>query len=355
MDDNLNKLKNDRIREIEIDGQKVLIDILFSNLDEETAFELERIIIYKLGRQVFSEGILTNFVPGGKWNRDESVFYEETFNTSFDLSKLNPEEQKTFLGIKKISQFNYLNTSKLERTIYRYENNGTSEVLIPLENFFAGGVTHERIQILKALRENELPIYYGWVYSKYPLKKIYISEKLPYDLNDVIDSKFNRKFDILYKYRKKFFLESKHNGIKRAEVEKNGNTISFTSYYKSGEKRYFRQTIDGQPSGLSLDWHENGNIRIEKKYNEDGWLDYTKSFYENGCKNSESSNTNGVKIDNCWHENGVLAMQFVENVGTQYYNEKGIRTKTIWLEGRQPDKQLELDFGFQKNEGIEEY
>ena len=39
MDDNLNKLKNDRIREIEIDGQKVQIDILFSNLDEETAFE----------------------------------------------------------------------------------------------------------------------------------------------------------------------------------------------------------------------------------------------------------------------------------------------------------------------------
>jgi len=354
MDDHLNKLKNDRIREIESEGQKVQIDILFSNLDEETAFELERIIIYKLGRQVFSEGILTNLVPGGKWHRDESVFYEETFNASFELSKLNPEEQKTFLNIKKISQFNYLNTSIKEQTIYKYENNGTFEIAIPLEDFFAGGVTKERIEILRDLRENELPIFYGWLYSKYPLKRIYISDRLPYVLNDVIDYNFNRRFDELYSIKQKFVLESSQNGITLAKVEKDGNLISFTSFYKSGKKRYFRQTHDGQPSGLSCDWYENGNIRMEKKYNKDGWLDYIKSFYDNGAKKSESSNTNGVKIDNCWHENGVLARQYVENMGTLFYNEKGIRTRTIWLEGKQPDKQIELDFGFQTKEKSEE-
>lgn len=347
--DSLNKLKNDRIREINSDGQKVQIDILFSNLDEETAFELERIIIYKLGRQVFLEGILTNLVPGGKWKRDESVFYSKTFNTSFELGKLNLEEQKTFLNIKKISQFNYLNRSIEEQKIYRYESNGTFEKTISLEDFFAGGVTKERIQILKGLRENDLPIFHGYLYSKYPLKSIYISDKLPYALNDVIDSNFNRKFDTLFRYRK-FFLESIQKGIKLAKVEKDGNLISLTSFYKSGKKKFFRQTYNGQPSGLSYDWHENGNIRMEEKYNKDGRLDCIKSFYDNGAKESEIINTNGANIDNRWHENGVLAMQYVENVGTLFYNEKGKRTRTMWLEGKQLNKQVELDFGFQTKE-----
>lgn len=43
-------------------------------------------------------------------------------------------------------------------------------------------------------------------------------------------------------------------------------------------------------------------------------------------------------------------MKFVENVGYLLYNEKGIKTQTNWLEGKQPDKQIELDFDFQIEE-----
>lgn len=339
-----NSLKDDRIREIEIQGNKVQIQLLFTNLDEQTAYDLEKIIIYKLGRISFSEGILTNLVPGGKWNRDDSVFYSKSFNESFDLSKLSTKEQKTFLAIQKISQFNYLNISKEEQIIYMYENNGTFKMAIPLKDFFEGGVTHQRIEILKVLRENELPIYYGYIYSKHLFKNVYLSEIIPYSILDIIDSDFNKKFDKLNVSINNFSIESKVNGTKRAEIVRDGNIISFTSFYKSGTKRYFRKLSGKQTIGISYDWYENGNIQNEKKHSVSGYLDYENSFYENGTKESEIIYTNDNAMDRHWHRNGMLASKFVENIGTIFYNDKGIKTRIIWLEGHQPDKQIEIDF-----------
>ena len=68
-DFNITKLN--KIKEIHSYGYEIKIEILFPNIDEETAFELEKILIYKLGRSILSEGILTNMVPGGIWKKNE--------------------------------------------------------------------------------------------------------------------------------------------------------------------------------------------------------------------------------------------------------------------------------------------
>ena len=106
---NTKKLKLEKIKEIQKSGFDIKIEILFPNIDEETALELERILIYKLGRIILSEGILTNMVPGGKWKKKESVLYSDRFQTDFDLTKLDLFAQEKFLSIDKISNFDYLN------------------------------------------------------------------------------------------------------------------------------------------------------------------------------------------------------------------------------------------------------
>ena len=106
-DFNITKLE--KIKEIQKSGFDIKIEILFPNIDEETALELERILIYKLGRIILSEGILTNMVPGGKWKKKESVLYSDRFQTDFDLTKLDLFAQEKFLSIDKISNFDYLN------------------------------------------------------------------------------------------------------------------------------------------------------------------------------------------------------------------------------------------------------
>ncbi len=104
-----NFAKLESIQDIVKSGFEVEIEILFPNLDEETAFDLEKTLIYNIGRKVFSEGKLTNLNPGGKWKPGDSVFYAEDEIVKFDIKRLDEHSQEKFLNFGKISNFNYLN------------------------------------------------------------------------------------------------------------------------------------------------------------------------------------------------------------------------------------------------------
>lgn len=116
-----NRLKTNRINEIKNNNLEVISEILFSNLYEDNALELEKIIIYKLGREILFEGTLTNIIPGGNWKPGDSLFYEEGFDEYFDLDKLNFLEKERFLSFEKTSQFNYLNTEDSKQFIHTYD------------------------------------------------------------------------------------------------------------------------------------------------------------------------------------------------------------------------------------------
>ena len=194
-----NYAKLDRIKEIHKSGLEVKIEVLFPNLDEYSAFELEKIVIYRLGRAVFSEGILTNLTPGGKWKPGDRVFYPKDFKPDFDINKLDFVSQQKFIEIPNLSEFKYLKTDSNEQSLYKFDTNGSFEKELSLNELFCDGIKDYKTKLLKVLRDNNLPIYSRWIYSKNKYNSLYVSENIPFAEFDVIDQDFNRDFDIKFK------------------------------------------------------------------------------------------------------------------------------------------------------------
>lgn len=341
-----NTAKLDKIKEIQEANLEVRIEILFPNLDEETAFELERIIIYKLGREVFNEGILTNLNPGGKWKPKDSVFYDENYRPSFDLSKLDFVSQEKFNEIPTISKFDYLNTSITKQSIYQYNSDGKFENEITLNDLFSEGVKGQDIAIFKAIRENELPVYSGWIFSKYFHEQLYVSEKIPFAEFDIIHEEFNRNFDKKYNESEIFNLECEVNGVVRMKVEREKDIIKLTSYYPSGKKRSLKKTKNGNPFEVAYEFYENGNLSVKENL-KDAYYEYARTtYFQNGNEHIRISNYNGKKTYERWFENGIKEVEFIENVGYVYYNQLGNRIKVVPINYRTSYKENELLLDF---------
>jgi len=80
---------------------KVQIDIHITNLSEAKAFELEKLLIHKLERNwPLGNGSLLNIAPGGDWNPDsKSLYYDENYNSDFEINMLEPNIKTTLLSI----------------------------------------------------------------------------------------------------------------------------------------------------------------------------------------------------------------------------------------------------------------
>ena len=351
-DFNITKLE--KIKEIQKSGFDIKIEILFPNIDEETALELERILIYKLGRIILSEGILTNMVPGGKWKKKESVLYSDLFQTDFDLTKLDLFAQEKFLSIDKISNFDYLDIKTKQQVIYKYSTSGDLDIIESLNCFLFDGFQGDTIELLKVIRENELPVYLRSIYSKYFLKKIYISDKLPFADFDIIDEQFNKDFDKLYDEKENFELELKINGVQRMIAIKENDLITLHSYYLSGNKKSFRQTKNDRIQYDSFDWFENGNLKIKLTFKESHSGFSRTTYYENGNKHIEISNFDSNKTYDRWFENGNKEVELIENIGYIYYNEIGVKIKIEPLVRKTIEPQEEINLDFSKKEELTE-
>lgn len=341
--DHINSLKDHRISEIRKEFKNPKTEILFADLDEETAFEIEAIIIFKLGRQILSEGKLTNLVPGGKWKLGDAVTFKQNINPTFDLNKLSHSSQEKFLSFKKISSFDYLETGKSDQIIYKYDHEGKFETALTLNEFFKGAITIETVEILRQLRENEFPIYYWNIYSKVFFDKIYISKSLNISLLEIIDQNFHRQFDDLNQRKVKFDLESNINNILRIKVSKNNSILSITSYYKKGNPKYFKSTKNGNDYGVYYEWYENGCLKMESGCGGKN-CNYSHGYYPNGKKNWERNKFNGFPTDRKWSERGFLEKKYIVNLGTLIYDENGKYLRTELDENAGPSKQTELNF-----------
>lgn len=92
-----------KIKNIQDSGFKVQIDIIFPNLQENTAFAIEKIIVFKLGRQwQKSNGSLLNITPGGNWDpKINGLEYEKEYDVDFEISLQSEEIGNKILSIVK--------------------------------------------------------------------------------------------------------------------------------------------------------------------------------------------------------------------------------------------------------------
>lgn len=338
-----NTLKNQRISEIENEFKRPIPEILFTDLDEETAFEVEAIIIYRLGRQILFEGKLTNIAPGGKWKHGDSVTYKEGIKFNFDINTLNFSSQENLKKIKKISSFNYLNINKSNQIIYKYNHEGKFITELTLDEFFKGAITNETIAIFKQLRENDFPIYCWNIYSKVFIPEIYISKHLNISSLEIIDQELHQEFDRLIKTKVKLTLETVINNVLRLKVIKNDSIINITSYHKNGNLKYLRNTKNGDDYGVYFEWYDNGNLKTESGCGGKNCC-YSNIYYPNGKKNWEINEFNGYKKYNKWSERGFAEIKYVKNIGTIYYEKNGKFLRTDFDENTIQGKQISLNF-----------
>jgi len=336
----LNFQKNNRIKEIQEIGLEVKIEILFPNLDENTAFELERIVVYKLGREAFAEGILTNIAPGGQWKPGDNMFYAETYQPNFDINKLDFVAQLKFNEIPILSEFDYLNTSKKEQIIYKYNLEGVLEKSECLTTFFSYDIEGKRtydirgrqIELIKAIRENDLPVYSHYsIYSKYKYDNLYISKKIPFEEFDVIDERFNKDFDKRDKESNKFIMKFFVGSVLRLKLEKDNDIISLFSFYPLGNKKALKKVKDKEQNETAYYWFKNGNLRMKKELLDNNQDFIRTSYYESGKLFIRTNRTNKNEISERWFENGNKKIEFKKDIGYIHYNEAGKKIKIDYL------------------------
>ncbi len=324
-----NYAKIDRIKDIQKSGLEVKIEILFPNLDEDTAFDLEKIIIYKLGREVFAEGILTNLNPGGKWKPGDKVFYANSFDPSFDQNRLDLVSQQKFSEIPNLSKFDYLDTKEKEQILYKFDTNGTFEKELSLNDFFSDGIKGYEIGLIKAVRENSLPVYSRSIYSKKDYASLYVSENIPFAEFDVIDEEFNRNFDNQFKNKKIFKSECIVDGTLRLIVEKDNDIVQLQSFYPSGNKKSLKKTKNGKRFEYACEWFENGHLSVKEEL-QDVYKNYTRTtYYENGNDYIRISRIDAKKTYERWFENGQIEVEYIENIGYIYYDENGEKIRLV--------------------------
>lgn len=218
-----------KIEEIKRKGLKIKEQVLFTGLSENDAFKLEHIIIYKIGRQAFGEGPLTNFVPGGTWKKGDSLFYESPIDLNFDLSKLDFVSKQIFLDINHTSKITHLSDLNfLNFHIYKF----TGELFCIMsktcffKNYPYAGVKFlynfeplifNTIKINQYQKESE-----SLIVSTFHIKNIYTSKYLLEINSHYFDAEFYKKLDLFITNKKEFFqLTSKKIPSLSAEFDSN--------------------------------------------------------------------------------------------------------------------------------------
>ncbi|MBK5191845.1 MAG: hypothetical protein JJE07_01310 [Flavobacteriaceae bacterium] len=339
-----------RIQEIQNAELQVKIEVLFPYLYEKEALFLEKLVIYKLGRKCFKEGVLLNVVPGGNWKPGESVFYDRELE-EFDIDRLDFVARERYLSINKISDFRYWKESLKTFKIFKYNKMGMLISVDSLDCFFRN-LSSNNFDLYEALKSEDFPINdFEFLYATEPLKDIYVSPELPLPYHHFFDSDFCRKFDVLNSNGADFDTAFKKDGKVRIKAKKEGDTIILKSYYKNGNKKSFRsinnithfnelidwnengellqehETFIGGP-GDSTTYHKNGKIKTSTSYHDGNKLSESKTYYETGVLkdwNQYFDSTRRVKRIG-YFESGKLSFRY-DNLDHPFtyikYNEKG--------------------------------
>jgi hypothetical protein len=321
-----NYAKFKRIREIYERGYKVETEILFPYLEKETSYQLEKIIIYKLGREKLLEGSLTNVIPGGRWKLGDSILYNDNIDLEFDISKLDFISKERFLAFEKKSTFNYLNI----KNIFKYDYRGKLISIDSLDCFFEE-FNSFHFDIFQSLVLEDLPVFgKEFVFSKSLLNDIYFSENIPFPLNHIFNSEFCKEFDKSLNEKDSFVLKYDKDNIIRLKVKFKDSIVSLTSYFKNGNYKFFRQSKNNSNFGKSIDWDEKGNIKTEMEYNNNSRLISNKEYYEGKLVSEYYIDNEGGKKTIYYYKNGsikeeIYSLVFLRRTSRTLFYENGLK------------------------------
>ncbi|MWW25056.1 LEM-3-like GIY-YIG domain-containing protein [Algibacter lectus] len=314
-----NIFKYNRIKEIESENLQVKVDFLFLHLTESTAFHLEKIIIYKIGRESFKEGNLLNFTPGGLWSPGKSLFYETKPNIDFDLTSLDFLAQVKFNSIKKTSSIIHLDEITPKYLIHKYDLDGVLVFIKPIIDFYKD---KNMIDLFFEINNENIPIYYaGFIYSKKPIVDFYFSLGFISLNNNISDSFFLEEVKDKLSKKNDFSLTLKQNGFSKIKVIFENKILKIETFFPNNNIQNIQYLKNGKPLGKWIEYYENSKTKTLKKYNTNGSISFSKSYSLNGS----------ISLKSKYYENGIIKKNwsFYNDNSTYYLEEHSKDSKKV--------------------------
>jgi antitoxin component YwqK of YwqJK toxin-antitoxin module len=311
--------------------------LIGENLSEDAALLLEKLLIYRIGRKIFDEGILTNIVPGGKWHKEAPIFLdkdkiptEEIIKSKFPeiIPILNnyPHVAIEFTGLR------CPNNSE-DENIYVFDNSGrkihTWDISYFIQIFGLGSA----LDIINVLKENTMPVYFGQrIWSKTYYKNLIDISKIPFQDLDVINLDFITEInDSISKSESKQLKCFYPNETIHMEVEVSTKEVKLIYYYQNQNKKHISTYLDNKLNDNCQSWFENGQLKEEIIYDRNIRLS-KQTFYPSGkIELIEKFNDDGTgKSCKIWYENGQLRFENNDDGTSFKYSETGaIKSKGI--------------------------
>lgn len=313
---NIEKLN--KIKEIQESGREVDFIYLSSELSEELAFFLEKILIHRLGRKIFNEGELTNIVSGGEWKKGDSyflrpsqiptdIFIHDFFPKFVDILEKFPHKSKKFTGLRCPS-------NPLDNNLYVYDNAGNLMETWNIDVFINIFGLHASMKLVNAINNQSIPIYAWnrlWSITKH--EKIVRVSAIPFNDFDFVKSDFVNEITKARKLKKELAINCKlPNGVLQTEIKQieTGELLRLTGFYKNGKKKYESFLLNGVKCDTWNQWYSNGLIKSESKYLESNPI-YERSYYQNGLiqKTIEYDNSGNWTTMTEWYDNGQIMFE----------------------------------------------
>lgn len=327
---NTEKLKI--IREIQQEGLEVVNTIIADSLNEDAALLLERLLIFRIGRSIFDEGILTNIVPGGHWHKEAPLFLKKESLPSTEFIQLQypelipildrfPYVAKEFTGLR-------CPHNPRDENLYIFDNFGKKLHVWDINYFIRIFGLGNALDLINVLKNTNAPVY-AWnrVWSKSNYEYIEDTSRIPFEDFDILNLDFVRKVNIALSKKQETTIACYSQDGKRigqANIKNNALEISLEYFYPNGTKKHFTTYFEQKLKGKCLCWHPNGQLKEEEEYNQNILISKRRYYPSGNLEMIESYNEDGsANLVKTWFENGQLNYENNKD-GTSYtYSETG--------------------------------
>jgi antitoxin component YwqK of YwqJK toxin-antitoxin module len=297
-----NSEKLNRIRSLEDKGYPSQIKIIVDNIDENTAFEIEKELVCRIGRKCFSEGPLLNLAPGGKWSKGQSPFYSDNF-----IKSENPELQKFSEILSTLGQKNKPNRKiTQESRVFKYDKSGEFLMEMTIDEIFNGKIQSYEMELFNQLFTESFPIINRFIYSLVKYNKITVTREIPYGEFDIFDPQLHEDYLKKKETEDHFELTSEDEHGIRLWIKKEKDEVSYKSFYQNGNCKSERSNNGNKPIKKSIDYDIEGRITVEITHLDENSSYIRKTFFDNGNVHIEFSQINGERKYKRWFRNGEI-------------------------------------------------
>lgn len=315
---NSNSDKISLIEELSKEGLDCKVIIFVKNINEDEAFALEKILIYRIGRRLFGEGVLTNIAPGGKWSKKDSYFFEnQDITDTLDYLESKPYFRLILDRYPDISKKN--SYEKLEK-LYVYDKDIIFEMCFSFNDVLDKYGIEDAVKLLTLLKDNSEPVYaFKKIWCKYEITNIYDIQQIPFQNFDVLNLNFISNVNINFKKREDFSFEDENYSIVYVRDQ---NRLNFKAFYSNRANKYLLNIINNKLDGSFTSWYENGVVEKDILYSQNNIIT-EKFFYKNG-------NIESIKD---MREDFFCLKQFYDNGKLKFENDKNGNSKTFFKNG----------------------